>query len=237
MNGVNNLAGTNSSSYTAAELELDGTLAFEAGSTGLLGGSLQTFVHVASGASAEIINGGTLNAFIQVEGNLLLTGTNGVYITNDLQALAGTVTVDTSSIAEISGNTEFDGIFEAKGPGAVVNLGGPLEKLVVNIGTIEGPPLVAGGWTELTFNDPSAQINEWNGTGYVSVETTLTNIEGGGTVDVLDGRNYTTTLALTVDAGTAGEADRDAEPAGGHRLDRGHYHRGWPCSGRRHHCR
>jgi len=161
-------------------------------------------VHVSHGDSAEIVNGGTINGFIQVEGNLLLTGTNGIYITNDLQALAGTVTVDTKSIAEITGSTEFDGIFEAKGPGAVVDLGGAGGGLIVNIATIEGPPLVPTGWTELTFNDPSAQINEWNGKAYVSVETTLTDIKGRGTVDVLAGRNYTTTNTLTVEAGAAG---------------------------------
>ncbi len=201
LSGTNNIQG-----YFAAELELDGTLTFAPGSAGALAGALQTIVHVSNGDNAEIVNGGTLNGFIQVEGNLLITGTNGVYITNYLQALAGTVTVDSSSIAEISGNTLFDGIFEAKGPGAVVNLGGSLEGLVVNIGTIEGPPLNPGGWTELTFNDPSAQINEWNGTGYVSVETTLTDIKGGGTVDVLVGRNYTTTNTLTIEGAGTGSS-------------------------------
>src|SRR5208283_1941139 len=105
MNGTNDLLGSYFLPYTAAELELDGTLVFAPGSTGSLGGSLQTFIHVANGDSAEIVNGGTINGFIQVEGNLLLTGTNGIYIANDLQVLAGTVTIDPSSIAEISGNT------------------------------------------------------------------------------------------------------------------------------------
>jgi hypothetical protein len=206
MNAVNNLNGSNTSAYTAAELELDGTLAFAAGSAGSLDGSLQTIIHTAYGSNAEIINGGTINGFLQVEGNLLITGTNGVYITNDLQALAGTVTIDTKSIAEMTGTTLFDGIFEAKGPGAVVNLGGALQKLTVDIATIEGPPLNATGWTELTFNDTTAAINEWNGTGYVSVETTLTDIKGGGTVDVLDGRNYTTANTLTVEGTGTGSS-------------------------------
>jgi hypothetical protein len=205
MNGTAALAGTNDpTGYFAAELELDGTLAFAPGSASGLDGSLQTFVHTAAGSNAEIINGGTLNGFIQVEGNLLLTGTNGVYITNDMQALSGTITIDTKSIAEITGNTEFDGIFEAKGPGSVINLGGAGEGLIVNIATIEGPPLNAAGWTELTLNDPTAAINEWNGAAYVSIEKTLSDIKGGGTLDVLMGRNYTTAQTLTVEgAGTA----------------------------------
>ena len=207
MNSVNNLAGSNHYPYNAAELELDGTLAFAAGSAGLLDGSLQTFVHVSSGQNASIINAGTLNAFIQVEGNLLVTGTNGVYITNDVQALSGTVTFDTKSIAEMNGNVLFDGIFEAKGQdglAGVVNLGGAGQGLLVNIATIEGPPLNPSGWTELTWFGADSAINEWNGTTYVSVETTLQEIMGAGTVDVLSGRDYTTTKTLTVDAGTGG---------------------------------
>jgi plastocyanin len=199
--------GTNHNPYTAAVLTLDGTLAFGPSSPGFLGnsaagGSLQTIIFTDFGAQAEIVNAGTIDGFIQVQGDLLLTGTNGVYITNDLQALGGTVTIDTKSIAEISGTLLFDGIFEAVSPGAAVNLGGAGGGLVVNIATIEGPPLNPGGWTELTFNGPNTSINEWNGSAYVSVETTLTEIKGAGTVDVLTGRDYTTTHTLTIDAGT-----------------------------------
>ena len=203
--------GANSNPQTSADLELDGTLTFAPGSAGIFGnhtaagGSLQTTIYTVAGANAEIVNAGTIDGFIQVQGgNLLLTGTNGVYITNELQALGGTATIDTSSIAEITGNTQFDGIFEAVGPGSVVNLGGSLEGLVVNIGTIEGPPLNPGGWTELMLNGPNTEINQWNGSAYVSIETTLTEIAGAGTVDVLTGRDYTTTNVLTVDAGVGG---------------------------------
>ncbi len=194
----------NSVPYNAAELELDGTLVFAPGSAGAIGGSLQTFIHTQGGVNAEIVNAGTVNGFLQVEGNLLLTGTNGVYITNAIQALAGTATIDTKSIAELDvpNRTLFDGIFEAKGPGAVVNLGGALEGLIVNIATIEGPPLNPGGWTELTYNDATAVINEWNGATYVGVETTLTDIKAAGTVDVLQGRTFNTgTNTLTVEGG------------------------------------
>lgn len=195
--------GANSPDYTAAALELDGTLAFAPGSAGTIDGSLQSQIYTTYGNSAEIINAGTINGFVQSGGNLLITGTNGVYITNYLQALGGTVVIDTSSIAEMTGNTLFDGIFEAKSdtlsPPAYVELGGTLEHLTVTIGTIEGPPIV-GGWTELIFNGPDTHIDEWNGTTYVAVETTLTDIKGGGTVDVLGGRDYTTTNSLTIEA-------------------------------------
>ena len=195
--------GANSPNYTAAALEIDGTLAFAPGSAGAIDGILQTQIYTPFGQSATILNAGTINGFIQSGGNLLITGTNGVYITNDLQALGGTVVIDTSSIAEMTGNTLFDGIFEAKSedgaPPALIELGGTLEHNVVSIGTIEGPPIV-GGWTELTFTGLDTQIEEWNGSTYVAVESTLTDIKGGGTVDVLGGRDYTTTNTLTIEA-------------------------------------
>ncbi len=193
--GTNDAAG-----YHAAELILDGTLAFAPGSAGALDGPLQNYVFTDFGANAAIINGGTLNAFIQVEGTLTLTGTNAVYITNEIQALGGTVTIDTP-IATMSGTTLFDGIFQAKGLGAVMNLGGVGN--TVNITKMEGPAAPpqnnTTGWTEFTFADASSQINEWNGTAYVSIETSLTEISGGATLDVTFGRNYTTTNTLTID--------------------------------------
>jgi hypothetical protein len=203
MNGSNELAGTNNpAGYYAADLELDGTLAFAAGSAGAWDGSLQTNVFTAAGDNAAIINGGTLNAFFAVEGTITLTGTNGVYITSEIEALSGTVTIDTP-IAEMTGNTLFDGIFAAVGPGSVVDLGGAATAAgpgaIVNIATIEGPQGNPTGWTELTFADPTSIIDEWNGTGYVSVETSLTEISAGATIDLTFGRNYNTTNTLTID--------------------------------------
>lgn len=197
--------GANSPNYNAAALELDGTLVFAPGSAGSLGAgdsSLQSYIYTPAGTNAEIVNAGTINGFVQSSGNLLITGTNGVYITNYLQALAGTVVIDTKSIAEMTGNTLFDGIFEAKTanlPPALIELGGSLEGHMVSIGTIEGPT-IAGGWTELTFNGVNTAIDEWNGTTYVAVESTLTDIKGGGTVDVLGGRDYNTTNTITIEA-------------------------------------
>src|SRR4051812_16276143 len=199
MNAVNNRVATWTPDYKAASLELDGTLAFAPGSAGLIDGPLQTYIHTAPGTNAEILNGGTINGFLWVEGNLLMTGTNDVYITMWVKAQSGTVTID-SKIGELSGNVLFDGLFEAYGTGATVNLGGPLQNQIINIGTIEGPPqLPFGYWTEVIFNDPTAKVQEWDGTKYVSLETTLTEIAARGTVDVLEGRNYTTTNTLTVD--------------------------------------
>lgn len=202
------MEGSNSYPFSAAEFILDGTLEFAPGSAGTFGGSLQNFIGVDGDANAELINVGTINAYIQVVGTLTMTGTNGVYITNDLQALGGTVVVDTAAINEYNATTHalFDGIFDAEGiPGSnfgLIGLGGSLEGLIVNIATIMGPPLNPGGWTELIFNSSASEINEWTGTAYQPIENSLTTIDGAGTVDVLGGRNYTTSNTLSVNAGT-----------------------------------
>lgn len=198
LNPVTNALATNVVPYGAAELAIDGTLVFSPGSPGLLAGPLQSYVAMNNGT---IVNPGTLNGFIQAQGTVLLTGTNGLYITNWLQSLSGDVTVDTASIAEMSGTTLFDGIFEAQGANAVINLGGPREHLVVNIATIEGPPLNPTGWTEIYLDGPTDSITEWNGATYIPLETTLTEIAARGTLDVLGGRTYATANAMTIAGG------------------------------------
>jgi hypothetical protein len=198
LNPVNNALGPNTATgYIGAALEVDGTLTFAPGSAGAIDGPLQNLLIMSSGT---IVNAGTVNAFVQAVGNSVFTGTNGIYFTNWLQAL-GTVTVDMKSIAELSGTTLFDGIFEAKGPTAVVNLGGSGGGLAVNIVKIEGPPLIPEGWTELFLEANGSSINEWNGTAYVPIEQTLATIGARGTVDVLQARDYTTTNALTIENG------------------------------------
>ena len=195
LNGVNNAEGVNSDPYLGAVLEIDGTLAFAPGSDGHLGDQLQTHLVISDGT---LINAGTVDAFIQAEGNVLITGTNGFYVTNWLQALGGTVTVDTP-IAELEGSTLIDGIFEAKGDGAAVRLGGT--HATVNITRIEGPSAIPEGWTEIIYSTSTASILEWDGNNYVPLETTLKEIGSRGTIDVLDKRDYTTTQNLTIDAG------------------------------------
>jgi hypothetical protein len=196
LNGTTNVLGTLEDPYDAAILQVEGTLTFGAGSAGLLGGSLQNFMVL----TGTLVNAGTIDAFVQAEDGALITGTNGIYIENWLQA-QGVVTIDTSSIAELDGNTLFDGIFQAQGDGSAVDLGGPLEGLVVNINTLEGPPLNPVGYAELIMDGPGSEINQWNGTAYVPIEQTLSVIANAGTLVVDQGRDYTTTNALTVEAG------------------------------------
>jgi hypothetical protein len=197
LNPVNNRAATNTDLHNAAVLEVDGTLTFAPGSAGTIDGPLQSAMGMNGGT---IVNVGTINAFLQTQNDVLLTGTNGLYVTNWLQAQGGTVTIDTSTIAEMQGNTLFDGIFEAAS-GATIHFGGSRENMIVNIQTIEGPPAIPDGWTEVFLDDSATVIDEWNGSSYVPLETTLKDIGSRGTLDLLRGRNYTTTNTLSIDGG------------------------------------
>src|SRR4051794_37024669 len=57
VNGVNNLAGSNTSPYHAARLDINGTLTFAPGSTDDLRGSLQNYITMTNGT---IVNPGTI---------------------------------------------------------------------------------------------------------------------------------------------------------------------------------
>jgi hypothetical protein len=209
LNVVNNVHNLNST-YRGAVLEVDGTLSFAPGSAGLIGGPLQNEVIVNGGT---INNAGTVNAFVLAEGISTFTGTNAIYFTNWLESL-GTVTIATSSIGEYNATTDtlFDGIWQAKGANDTINLGGGAGKLIVNIATITGPGTdLPGtsipGWTELLFDGPGAAINEWNGTSYVSVESSISLIENNTTIvvdpdpDTNAPTNYTTTKPFTIGNG------------------------------------
>jgi hypothetical protein len=213
LNSTNNATGVNSPTYAGAVFEVDGSLTFAPGSAGLIDGPLQSYMIVNGGT---IVNAGTINAFVQTDGNVTFSGTNGIYFTNWLQSL-GETTINTTTIAEyqdVAPNMLSDGIFEANGTAAVINLGGSLIApgdggLVVNIATVSGPgAMLPGtdipGWTELIFDGPASQINEWNGTAYVPVASSITLIENNATILVdndLDTKLpgiYTTTKALTI---------------------------------------
>ncbi|MFO1024683.1 MAG: hypothetical protein U1E70_05815 [Acetobacteraceae bacterium] len=219
MNGVNNRDGSNTAEYKAAILDLNGTLAFAPGSLGTIGDSLQTFIHVGS-ADARLINAGRIDAFLQVAGNLLMTGTNAVNFTNWVQAL-GTLTMDTSAFYELNGTTLFDGIFEVQGDNSLIRFGGSQGNLIANIETIVGPPLIPTGWTELIFNNPTGKIEQWDGTKYVSVERSLKQIGNRATLEVLAGFNYNTTNTLTVGTGGQIKLNTGTITAGGLVLNGG----------------
>ncbi len=125
-----------------------------------------------------------------------------VYIAWELQVLDGTATVDTSSIAQYDAvkHVLFDGAFEALGAGRTINLGGKLGGLAVDVETLTGPKPTPthSYWTQLIYDDPGSQINEWNGTSYVSIESTLKLISDAAYVTVRNGRDYATVNALTI---------------------------------------
>ncbi len=162
----------------------DGMFAFAGASAGTFGDSLQTYVNRRSAAGAAIVSNGTLNAFIQIEGTLHLTGTNSVYISNEIGALAWTMTSG-APIHDITGDTPTDGMFNLIGPGAVIDLGGASAGQIVNIVTIAA----LFGWTGLNFDDPTAVMNEWTGTKDICA----------GSGDIIVGSDHISTSSSTND--------------------------------------
>jgi len=200
LNGTNNALSVNQSPYKGAILTVNGTLTFAPGSAGALGGPLQNFVQMTSG---RIVNAGTVDAFVQTGGNVVFTGTNPIYFTNALQS-QGVTTIDTSRIGEYDplNKALFDGIFEAQGLGTSLNFGGSGGGLAPVISAIYGPKPVPTQdfWTQLIFAGPGTSINEWNGSAYVPVESTITSIGTSGVITVVGGRNYLTTNPFTIGA-------------------------------------
>jgi hypothetical protein len=209
LNADNNKAGPNSNPYVGAVLQVGeiptggAALIFGPDGDGSIRGPLQNWFIVENGST--IVNAGTIDAFVQAIGGVLFTqdGSSperGIYFTNWLQALGGTVTI-ASKIAEYDEgtNTLWDGIFEAKGPEAVVNLGGKDlagTDHIVTIDTMTGPPNIPEGWTQLLFEE-GGQINQWDGKEYVSVASTLTRIENRATLTI-NNSNYTTPDTFSV---------------------------------------
>ena len=198
--GVNETVNSLDLASSAIGLEVDGTLTFAPGSTGALGREFQSSPLAINGG--KIVNAGMMFTFIQTTGDVQFTGANPIYIAWELQVLDGTATVDTSSIAQYdtAKHTLFDGAFEALGGGRTINLGGKLGGFVVDIQNLTGPKPTPthSYWTQLIYDDPGSQINEWNGTSYVSVESTLKQISNAAYVTVRNGRDYTTANALTI---------------------------------------
>ncbi len=198
--GVNETVNSLDLASSDIGLEVDGTLTFAPGSAGALGREFQSSPLAINGG--KIVNAGLMFTFIQTRGDVQFTGSNPIYIAWELQVLDGTATVDTSSIAQYdtAKHTLFDGAFEALGGGRTINLGGKLGGFVMNIETLTGPKPTPthSYWTQLAYDDPGSQINEWNGTGYVPVESTLKLIENSAYVNVRNGRDYTTANSLTI---------------------------------------
>ena len=181
-------------------LEVDGTLTFAPGSAGALGREFQSSALLID--NGKIVNAGLMFTFIQTRGDVQFTGSNPIYIAWELQVLDGTATVDTSSIAQYDAATHtlFDGAFEALGSGRTINLGGKAGGFVMDIETLTGPKPTPthSYWTQLVYDDPGSQINAWNGTSYVPVESTLKRIDNSAYVNVRNGRDYATANTLTV---------------------------------------
>ncbi len=184
----------------AGTLEVDGTLDFTGG-PGDITGPLQAVLTMNGGT---IVNGGTMNPnFLVNSGTAVFTGTNGIYFNNGITAIAATTALISPSggLAEYTGTTLFDGVFDANN--GTIDIGGTLNgasSVAFNIQTLEGPPLNPAGYTDIILIGSASVVNEWNGTKYVPVESTLNTITSRGTVFALN-RDWTTSNALTIDNG------------------------------------
>lgn len=180
-------------------LVVDGTLTYAPGSSGVLGHEFAAGALAVNGGT--IVNAGMVWSFIQTTGNVLFTGSNPIYLAFELQVLDGTATVDTATIGQYTAatNTLFDGIFEAMA-GTSINLGGSGGGFKVDVERLTGvqPTPTHSYWTQLVFDNPGSQINEWTGTKYVPIESTLKLIDNAAFVTVTNGRDYTTANALTI---------------------------------------
>ncbi len=185
---------------TSTDLAINGKLTFAPGSDGAIGLPYGSTLLTLNGGT--LVNAGEIYALIQTTGNALFTGANPIYVEWELQDFSGTTTIDTDSIGEYHPvqNTLFDGIYEAIGAGQSINLGGKIGGLRVDVETLTGPKATptSNFWTDLIYDDPGSQINEWNGSAYVPIESTLKLIKDSAYVTVSNGRGYATGNALTI---------------------------------------
>ncbi len=181
-----------------SNLVVNGTLTFAPGSIGDLGHDYEG--SVVTMTNGTIVNAGLVYAHVDTFGAVEFKGTNPVYLAFELQVHDGTTTLDTSSIGLLKSTTMFDGIFEVESATSTFNFGGKLGGLTVDIEEISGPKatLTPNFFSQLIYDGPGSQINEWNGTAYVPVESTLKLIDNAAFVTVTGGRDYTTAGTLTI---------------------------------------
>ncbi|MBV9860385.1 MAG: Hint domain-containing protein, partial [Alphaproteobacteria bacterium] len=160
-----------------------------------------------------VVNGGTIaatgtNALVmalttnlspgltnQAGGLLLATGSGGLQITTGSVSNLGTVEAkDGSSVTYSSGVTDLNnvsgtltgGVWEAvaSGHGATISVTGGA---------------VTTDAADIILSGPGSVFQAGNGNTFTPIDTSLTTIAAGGELDVLNGRNFTTTNAFTND--------------------------------------
>ena len=181
-----------------SNLVVNGTLIFAPGSTGDLGHDYEG--SVVTMTNGTIVNAGLTYAHVDTFGIVQFKGANPVYLAYELQVHDGTTTLDTASIGLLKGTQLFDGIFEVMGAGRVFNFGGAGGGLKVDVESLTGPKatITPNFFSQLIYDNAGSQINEWNGTAYVPVESTLKLIDNAAFVTVTGGRDYTTAGPLTI---------------------------------------
>jgi hypothetical protein len=68
---------------------------------------------------------------------------------------------------------------------------------------------------EIILSGTNADISSWNGTAYQTIESSLTDITGAGTLEIIGGKHYTTANKLTINAGGVLDVASGTLKAGG----------------------
>ncbi len=174
-------------SLSSGTLSLEGTLQVGAASLIAAGGSL-VGSGVISGAGAltnsGLIAGNDTGGLLQIE---TASFTNQGTV---LAANGGVAAIFSADFTNLSGGVLSGGAYEADGALAAIN--------IFNAGGASAPVVVANA--TLTLKGSGAEIFAYDtaANAYSDIDATLTTIGTAGALNILGGRDYTTTNALTL---------------------------------------
>ena len=155
-------------------------------------------VQIDTGAILNFTSSGTFGAARMVDdGRLQATATSTLVFNGS------TVTIGAAGTIEALGTSvvQFDSNAGLQNEVAGTLTGG--DYIVTGSSKLE----LAGGGAlttdaaEIILSGTSADISSWNGSAYQTIESSLTDITGTGTLEIISAKHYTTANQLTVNAG------------------------------------
>jgi hypothetical protein len=163
-------------------------------------GQLSDFgaVQIDAGAILDFTSSGTFGvAKVVDDGRIEATASSSLVFNGS------TVTIGAANTLEALGSSlvQFDSNADLQNEVAGTLTGG--DYIVTGSSKLE----LAGGGAlttdaaEIILSGTNADISSWNGSGYQTIESSLTDITGSGTLEVISGKHYTTANTLTVNAG------------------------------------
>jgi hypothetical protein len=155
-------------------------------------------VQIDTGAILNFTSSGTFGAAKVVDdGRLQATATSSLVFNGS------TVTIGPAGTIEALGTSvvQFDSNADLQNEVAGTLTGG--DYIVTGSSKLE----LAGGGAlttdaaEIILSGTNADISSWNGSAYQTIESSLTDISGAGTLEIISSKHYTTAGELTVSAG------------------------------------